>query len=164
MKKVIATAFILFGIFCVFPSFSYGQEKFEMKKVNIMPKDGLKFVLKRMGEKIKLTVYSAMPNKKCYLYQDLIESRLSELYSIAKEKDIANIETTSSRYSSTVGQASDYALSKQLTDCKNSLKSKLSNHLPVLEQAKEGFDYVSAEWRFIENDINSLKIYLEKLM
>lgn len=163
MKKAITISLILFSLCLVLPSTSYAQENFEMKKVNIMPKDGLKFVLKRMGEKIMLTAYSIMPNKKCYLYQNLIESRLSELYAIAKEKDIANIETTSSRYSSTVGQATDYVLSKQLTDCKNSMKDKLSKHVPALKQAQEGFDYVTAEWRFIENDINTLKIYSEKL-
>lgn len=134
----------------------------EYQKIN--PGDDFKFVLKRLREKISLGVLSFFPSKKVDYYQDLIGVRLAELKYIVDRKDVANIQTTSQRYSATAGQLAGFVIGKNLKDRKKPTADLLVLHIPILEKLRDSYEESDkSEWRFIQDDINSLKSYISKL-
>ncbi len=129
------------------------------EKIN--PKDGFKFSFKRLQEKIIFAFFTFSAQSK-YMYQrDLLSKRLAELKYVVDNKDISNIQTTSQRYYTTAGDLTQFTI-KNNQD-KNAFKEQLSSHLLILENLKKEFNDTTAEWRFIEHDIDYIKTYISQL-
>lgn len=90
--------------------------------------------------------------------------RLAELKHIVDKRDIANIQTSTQRYSATAGQLTEFVLQKKnLADKKAEARELLLSHLPVVEELKSAYNDTTAEWRFVEHDVDYLKIYISQL-
>ncbi len=142
-------------------SASSGVPTVDYETVN--PKDGLSYGTKRLKEKIIMAVYTLFPNKKADYYLKLSNSRLAELKYIVDNNDGENFEVATKRYFTTIGQYSEYLNSKNLNDKMLAAKENLKNHGPVLEVLRDTFDPTTAQWRFVQDDINYLKNYSDSL-
>lgn len=128
----------------------------EYEKIN--PGDDYKYVIKRLKEKIAL-FFVFKPESKVSYYKKLLSVRLAELKLVAENKDIANIQTTSQRYEATAGQLTEYIKKKSLSKYDQEVIDLFSSHIPVIQEVQKNYEFNVAEWRFLENDINSLKQY-----
>lgn len=134
----------------------------EVKYAGVNPSDSYRYTLKRLQENILLKIYSFFPQKKLSYSENLLDTRLAELKYIVDKKDIANIETTSQRYAATAGNLTEDA--KNASDqMKMQIKKMLTDHLAFINNLKSSYNDTTAEWRFVENDVNSLKEYISKL-
>jgi len=159
MKKIILVL-LLFTFFCPV-AFAKSPVQVVYQKVN--PDSGvLRYGIKRAQEKIWLKIYSINKNHKSKYYQKLTMIRLAELKYIVDNKQIEFIENGSSRYSVTAGLAAEYIINHNLNN-KNTLINSLSTHIPILERMKSTYPHDTAEWRFIQQDIDSLNIYILQL-
>lgn len=129
---------------------------------SVNPSDDYRYVLKRLKEKILLLVYSYSPSKKADYYLELTNNRLAELKHIVDKKDIANIETGSNRYSATIGELTQFINENDLINKKGGVKETLAVHIKILELLRDKFPG-GAGWLFIQQNIDSTKINLEKI-
>lgn len=166
MKKyllwIAAAFFVLVGYFYTPPN-TWAQDVQDIPYESINPKDGYRYVFKRLNEKITMVVLSFNPDKKADYYQKLIEVRLRELKYVVDKKDIANIQTVNQRYFTTAGQATEHIKKNNLLQHKGKLKNLFSQHLAVLAKLKQSFNDTTAEWRFLEHNVDYLKIYSAQL-
>lgn len=163
------TLFILFFLFLfLFPLFSKTDvfaevDNFqEIPREQINPDAGSKYLIKRFKEKVFM-FFKFDLNSKIVYYQVLLDRRLGELAYIAENRNIAHIETTSSRYESTAGQLAQILIVNKNKEKLLEVKQKFKDHLLGLAKIQDSFLSSSAEWRFIENDINSLKLYSQQI-
>lgn len=132
------------------------------EKVN--PSDGLNYVLKRFKEKIELALLFYSKDRKADYYKKLVSSRLAELKFVVDKKDMANFENATTRYFTTVGQFADFLTKNGTIDQKSQAVKNLSSHIPVLKELRDTFEgQEKAEWRFIQDDINYVKMYTDQL-
>lgn len=131
----------------------------KLKYESVNPPDGINYGGKRLKEKVFLFFYSVSARHKADYYQKLSAVRLSELHFVVDKKDTANIEKASQRYYSTIGDLTQFVISESLDGEKGEVLAITQGHLPILEGLRNSYDEKSAEWRFIEDDINYLKIY-----
>jgi len=134
----------------------------EIPREQINPDARSKYLVKRFKEKVTL-FFKFDLNSKLDYYQVLLDKRLAELAHIADNKNVAYIETTSSRYESTAGQLTQILIDNKSKEKFLEVKQKFTGHLLVLAKIQDNFLSSTAEWRFIENDINSLKIYFRQI-
>lgn len=142
---------------------AYSQEQgidIQYEKVN--PDNSSKYLGKRLKEKIIL-FFNFSHRSKANYYQDLLGKRLAELKYIVDKKDLAHIEKTSQRYEATAGMLTERIIDEGLTDQKESSISLFKKHMKIIDNIKNTFEYGTAEYRFVVNDHNSLKIYSDKL-
>lgn len=165
--KLTISIILLFFICFINSSPTLAQDfdsKREIVYETVNPKDGFKYKLKRGKEKMLLSFFSIFPEKKVDLYINILDARLAELKYIAENKDIANIELGSQRYSAHAGDLTSYVLADpSLKDKKSVLITLFENHLSEIKNYQNGFEGTRAEWRFLEDDYNSLKSYISKL-
>lgn len=131
------------------------------EKVN--PRDGHGYAVKRLKEKAMLVLLSFSKQKKADYYNKLAGSRLAELKYVVEKKDMANFENTTTRYFATVGQFVNFLVSKNLTEEKIKARQVLTSHIPLLESLRGTYDPTTAEWRFMQDDVNYVKTYINQL-
>lgn len=152
---------ILFGFAFLFSGVGvFAQEAFAYEEIN--PKDGFNYGVKRFKEKFFL-VAAFSKNKKADYYLKLIDARLAELKYTIENKDMANFESSTQRYFTTVGQYVEHLTAKKVSYDKKAIEKRFSAHVPVLEKLRDSFASDTAEWRFVQDDINYLKGYLDRL-
>lgn len=134
----------------------------EIAVVSVYPDDGFKFKLKRLKEKIVMIIKFSESSKVDY-QQQLLGRRLSELKHIVINDNRAYIETTSQRYEATAGQLTESIIANNLDDKKDFTSRLFASHSEALNELKENYSFETAEYRFVMNDINSLKIYSNSL-
>lgn len=134
----------------------------DYEKVN--PSDGFNYGLKRFKEKLLLILPLRSAKSKAKLYEQFTKNRLAELKYVIDQKDMANFENATTRYFTTVGQFTDFLTKNGSTDQKSQAIKNLSLHIPVLEDLRDTFEgQEKAEWRFIQDDINYTKMYIDQL-
>lgn len=131
------------------------------EKVN--PDNPRSYRIKRLGEKLRVFSFLTNNKKRALYLATLTDKRLAELAYIVDKKDLANIETSSQRYEASVGNATELLVSKKLTNETPEFIEKLKKQQAVLDVLSTKFDYKTAEYRFVMNDVNSVKLYLDKL-
>ena len=165
MKKLILVlALLITGILGV-TNFAYSQSSgpIVVKEEKVNPGDDYKYVIKRLKEKVMLFLFSASPDKKINFYQKLIDIRLAELKYVVERKDIANFQTVSQRYSATNGEATDLVLKKGTKEGGGKFVGKFRSHIPLLTKLQESYVPDNSEWRFLQDNINSLVSYISRL-
>lgn len=169
MKKILVASLVFFTMLFVAYGHAVNAEsivsdsslKVEVQSVN--PGDDYRYVLKRLKEKIALFVFGFSSERKADYYIDLVDVRLSELKYVVDRKDIANIQTTSQRYAAISGELTDFVLTKNMTGYNGKLVDVMSSHIPFLEKLRDSYPYDSSEYRFVQDDANSLKSHISKL-
>lgn len=131
-----------------------------IEKIN--PHDSISYTLKRLKEKIVFRFKFSTDSKIKY-YKKLLSIRFSELFLVIENKEAANIEKSSQRYETTAGLLTDEILKSALNAEKEVVMKMFSEHSKILENIKTKYEYDTAERRLVQNDINSLKIYFDKL-
>jgi len=139
----------------IFTPYAYAMDR-------IYPDSVFKYNLKRLEEKVVLFI-NFSPSSKAKYMQNLLEEREFELEYITETKNIAHIEKTSQRYESSAGQLAEYIKINRLKSLVGSTNDKFEKHAERLKFFRDQFDYRTAEWRFVQNDINSLNIYSKAL-
>lgn len=121
------------------------------------------FPLKRLQEKIFLKLKPNAPAQVEYL-SSLLDIRLEELKIMVDGKDYSTILDASLRYSATAGNITDMVLENKLVAEGNSLKNKLIDQKKTLQEILNSYPVdFNTERKYIEDDINYLSIYIEKL-
>lgn len=156
MKKVLLSLLLL-----IFPLFVFTPSVYATAR--IYPDSVSKYNFKRLGEKTILLL-NFFPSGKVKYMQKLMEERLLELEYITETKNIAHIEKTSQRYEATAGQLTELIIVKSLRRDAGRVKDKFDKHTEMLKFLRSQFGQDTAEWRFVQNDINSLKIYSDRLL
>lgn len=165
MKKITLVLIVLCLLASGFsiPVASAGEGNSQLVDQSVSPRDGYKYLFKRGCEETWLFFLSVSKSAKADYYQKLLERRLSELYTISENEDLAHIEKASQRYFTTAGKLTEFVVKKKLTNKFGPINDLFKAHLIVLEQAKLNFDSSTAQWRFLEDDINYLKTYSSQL-
>lgn len=123
------------------------------------------FTLKRIQEKVYLKLKQDPEARADYMVF-LLNNRLYELDAVVKNKNYGYVLPAASRYSTLAGQITDLVIMNNMKDKVSSLKQTFEDHLQVLNDL-----YIiypknipdNEEWKYIKDDYNYLKIYLDKL-
>ncbi len=123
------------------------------------------FALKRVQEKAFLKLKSSLEDRLDYMIF-LLNNRLEELGSVVKDKNYNYVLPAASRYSTLAGQITELIIANNLKDKIPSITKTFEDHKKILNDL-----YViypknipdNEEWKYIQDDYNYLKIYLDKL-
>lgn len=123
------------------------------------------FTLKRVQEKIFLKLKSN-PEKRLDYMLFLLDNRLEELGAVVRAKHYDYVLSSASRYSTLAGQITDFILANNLKDNVQNTKHTFEDHYKILVDLYVFYpksDLENHEWKYIQDDYNYLKIYLNKL-
>lgn len=122
------------------------------------------FVLKRVQEKAFLSLKTD-PKERLEYMRNLLDNRLSELSNVVRSKDYNFVLSSASRYSTLAGQITDLIISNNLKDQVEPIKQKFISHEKILYDLYVFYpkNHDDEEYKYIEDDINYLKIYSDKL-
>ncbi len=164
MKKTIFFVSILLlviGLSFARPSTVFSSYDVVQEKVN--PGDDYKYIIKRFKEKISLTFLSIVPGRKIIFLSKLVDVRLSELNYVIAKTALLNFQPANPRYSFTAANAPELILVEGSKEDRQKLIEKFKNQIPVLNKLQEPYVPDNSEWRFLQDDINSLDSYVSKL-
>lgn len=119
-------------------------------------------VFERLKERITLFLKFSNDDKANYL-QELADKRLGELVYIMTTGEGDPIEELSSRYATHIGRLAIFVTEKKTTKQKESLLQMYSNHLKVLNNIQQNFEFESGWWLLLQHDINTVKMSQDKL-
>lgn len=132
------------------------QIKFE----NINPDRDILYKIKRVKEKLSEIVTKQFNKSNLgNYYLDTSGMRLAEYAYIIRENKMGQIETSSSRYVSFIGMLSANTNSLDIDNAKN----KLNSHIAILQELSTKYHYDTAEWRFVQQALESAKVLLSNI-
>ncbi len=118
--------------------------------------------IERLKEKI--TLFFKFSDKDKLSYQKyLVEKRLGELDLVIRRGEGDAVEEQSSRYATYVGRLGDLIASQKNVADKEQIKQMYREHLKILDTLQRNFEFGSGWWRLLENDINTVKIFIDKI-
>lgn len=119
---------------------------------------------KRAQEKVYLKLKSN-PQERLDYMSFLLDRRLQELDSQVRRQSYSKILPSALRYSSLAGQITEMIVANNMTDKVEFISNQFREHLQVLQQVYIIYpkNTDNTEYKYIEDDINYLKIYLDKL-
>ena len=122
------------------------------------------FNLKRLQENFFLKLKSS-PAQKVEYMSSLLDSRLIEIQNIINDQSYSDMLTTSLRYSTQAGKITDLIIANNLTDKVNPAKNQFMDHRKFLYALYVAYpkNTDNVEYKYIEDDINYLNLYLDKL-
>src|SRR3989344_6232813 len=128
------------------------------------PDSSLLFGLKRVQEKVYLRLKNAPSDKLDYMSL-LLDRRLTELDSQVRRQSYGYILPSALRYSTLAGQIAEMIMANNMTDKVASTTNQFKEHQKVLYDVYVIYpkNTDNVEYKYIEDDINYLKIYLHKL-
>lgn len=123
------------------------------------------FALKRIQEKVYLKLKSSPQDRLDYMSY-LLNNRLDELRELVNAKSYNYILPAALRYSTLAGQITELIIANNLKDRVDPIKKTFENHRKIVDDL-----YViypknlpdNEEWKYIQDDYNYLKLYLDKL-
>lgn len=128
------------------------------------PDAPLLFKVKRLQEKAFLKTKSNPADRVDYM-SSLLEERLSELQNQVNNNSYGYILPSASRYSTLAGQMTDLVVANNMTGKVEAIKSQFLNHRESLDALYVIYpkNTDNWEWKYIQDDINYLQLYLDKL-
>lgn len=122
------------------------------------------FALKRVQEKAFLSLKSN-PQEKVDYMRSLLNTRLDELNSQVKRESYGYILPSASRYSTLAGEITDFIIGGGLEDQVASTIDQFTSHKKILNDIYVIYpkNTENVEYKYIEDDINYLNLYLDKL-
>ena len=162
MLKKIIFVFLIF-LFLAVPQFvaSQNSDDFPYEKIN--PSNYYSYNLKRLKEKLSLTLFHRTPTRRVNFLKVLLLRRIAELKFVVERDDIANLQNSSQRYSTTAGQITEVITKNSLNSEKEYFRKLFKDHTLLLEQLQTNYKYDSGQWLFLKWDIDYLKLYSERL-
>lgn len=132
--------------------------------VNANPDMPPLFALKRVQEKVFLK-FKSNPIDKVDFMSNLLDSRLSELQNVFDHKSYDYILPAASRYSTLAGQITDLVVANNLTGKVDGLKNQFLSHQKIIDAIYVAYpkNTENVEYKYIADDVNYLKLYLDKL-
>lgn len=120
--------------------------------------------LKRAQEKVYLKLKSNPAERLDYMSL-LLDRRLQELKSQVDRQSYSHILPSASRYSTLAGQITDMIVVNNMKDKAASITNQFREHQKVLYETYVIYpkNTDNVEYKYIEDDMNYLGIYLEKL-
>jgi len=95
--------------------------------------------------------------------RSLIDKRLFEMGSVAENSELGVFEETSSRYATYVGRYTEYIVTKKLSGQKESTNQMFNKHKEILTPFLYKYDYNSAWWLLLQQDIDTINIFQKKI-
>lgn len=131
---------------------------------NANPDFGPFWSLKRVQEKIYLK-FKNYPQDKIDYMSGLLNVRLNEMNHLVNSKSYGYVLPTSLRYSTLAGQITDLIIANNLKDKIPAITAQFIDHQAVLYDLYVIYPKNSdnVEYKYIEDDINYLRLYLDKL-
>lgn len=126
------------------------------------PESGIFFSLRRLAEKVQLSISTDPRNKLIYQYK-LLDNRLADLSFVSESKASTFVLSTSLRYSTTLGQITDLIIQNNMKDEVPIALKKFNEQLTVVDNLINKYPKDDSEFKFIVDDANYLKIYITKL-
>ncbi len=122
------------------------------------------FSLKRIQEKVFLKLKTT-PSERVDYMSNLLNVRLQELQNVFNHKNYGYILPSANRYFSLAGQITELAVANKLVDKITPLKQQFLNHKKVLNDIYVAYpkNTDNVEYKYIQDDINYLDLYLDKL-
>lgn len=162
MKRVAIFLLVcLFFLHFSYDSISAQNTIFDPPFESVNPSDGMSYLYKRIKEKVSM--FFAFSNKnKIDNYKNLLNTRLAELKFVIENKHMSYFEKSTQRYFTTAGELTSLLKSADKAEVE-SVKELLASHIPILTKLRDTFEFGTAEWRFVEDDINYIKGYSNDL-
>lgn len=131
---------------------------------NSTPDSTLLWSLKRTQEKLFMKFESTVQGKLTY-QRSLLNVRLNEISSITNSRHYDYELPSSLRYSTLAGQITELIINNQLKDQADSVKKRFREHKKILNELYVAYpkNTENIEYKYIEDDINYLDLYLDKL-
>lgn len=131
---------------------------------NAAPDSALLWGLKRIQEKVYLNLKSNSQEKIDYM-SFLLNRRLEELKSQVERQSYSKILPSALRYSSLAGEITDMIIANNMKDQAVSAINQFKDHQIILNDIYVLYpkNTGNTEYKYIKDDINYLKIYLDKL-
>ncbi len=135
------------------------------------PDNPMLFGLKRLQEKTYLNFKSNPMDRLDYM-SSLLDKRLAEIAAILDHKKYDFLLSSSLRYSTLAGEMTDLVISNNLKDKQSfssskvvAVKDQFNKHKKVLFDLYVAYpkNTQNLEYKYLEDDINYLNIYLDKL-
>ncbi len=128
------------------------------------PDFGPFFSLKRIQEKVFLKLKSSPSDKIDYM-SALLDTRLQELKSQVNRQSYNYILPSALRYSTLAGQITEMIIANNMKDKVVSTTAQFIAHKKTLQEIYVIYpkNTDNWEWKYIQDDINYLKLYLDKL-
>lgn len=126
------------------------------------PTNGIFYSCKRLYEKVQLNLISN-PKDKLNFQNKLLDNRLAELIFVVGGEIPSGILTSSLRYSTTVGEITELIINNNLKDESVVVRKKLESQSMVLKDLLQKYTKIGDEGKYITDDINYLRIYIDKL-
>lgn len=118
--------------------------------------------IEKIEEKIIL-IFKFDKNSKADYLKYLSEKRLAEIVYVVKVNKIDSVEETASRFSTYLGNLTNYVISQKLTEKKDALVQAYLGYAEILKDQQKGFKYDSGWWLALQHPINLSKVYSEQL-
>lgn len=96
-------------------------------------------------------------------YQFLAEKRIAELAYVIESNQIDLVEPTASRYSTYIGTLTDFVTKNNITAKKEDLIEMFERHQKVVGKLQEEFKFESGWWLALQHDINTARLFKEKV-
>lgn len=112
----------------------------------------------------KVTLFLKFSKEEKYKFQKyLAEKRLSELKYVVESKQGNLVEETTSRYSTYLGNFSDFVIKKKLISNKEDILTMFETHTKILEKLQETYESESVFRMLLQHNINTIKIFSSKV-
>lgn len=131
---------------------------------NSNPDNTILYKIKRLQENI-FSQLQFSPSAKVDYKSHLLDRRAIEIEALLTNKRSNYLWSSSLRYAATAGQLTDFVLENNLIDKKEGLVNQFKNHQQVLRNLLVNYpeDQNPDDSKYIQDDINYLNLYLEKL-
>ncbi len=124
--------------------------------------DHIAGILEKIGEKISMFFKFNKEDKVAY-YQELLNKRLAEVNFVMETEQGDMIEETTTRYNAYLGNLSDYLIKNKVISKKESTLAIFEKDTKVFEKLHMQVPVDSGFWILIQHNINSIKIFKEKI-
>ncbi len=161
MVKAIAFFLLFFYIIFSLPGVVLAQESQTETKTKVEV-DHVANVIEKFREKVVL-FFKFSKNTKVDYQQYLVEKRLAELKWVVDSKEWQPVEETSSRYSTYLGNFTDFVIKNKLTSKKEEILKMYEEHQKILDTLQRNFEFESGFWLLLQHDINTVKIFSERV-
>ena len=161
MKRLIYLIFFTFLILANVVLVN-AQAKSPQASESAMKIDRISNIRDRLFEKIALFFKFSKEDKLNY-YIYLQEKRLADL-NFAIDQDHGDlIEELSSRYSTYIGNMVNFAVENKISNKKDGITKMMEIHKKIIGDQQKKFPFESGFWLLLQHDINTLKIFSDKL-
>lgn len=118
--------------------------------------------VEKLQEKITLFFKFDKKDKTKYM-EFLSEVRLAELYYGIKSNQLDLLEPSASRYSTYIGNLTNFAMANRVSSEKDELTKMFEQHIKIIEELQSSIPHDSGWWLALQHDINSAKLFKDKI-